>query len=141
VGWAVTVVPVFYPARLHLGDEMTLDEFRVGMVSYRRSADDEAKSLKDPQVTLEKLRALYREFDDVERHKADQVLCEWALSEDEGVRFDALALIDKLKVDAAVPALHELAARLGSSPEPSAPYELEKIHRIVVGLGALANSK
>ena len=114
---------------------MTLDEFRLEMTSYRRSADDDAKSLKDPYVTLEKLRALYGKFDDVERRMADQVLSEWALSEDEGLRFDALALIDDLKIDTAVPVLHKLATRLSSSKAPSAPYDLKKVHRIIAGLG------
>jgi hypothetical protein len=127
---------VCHPARVHIGDQMTLDEFRVEMVSYRRSADNEAKSLKDPYVTLEKLLALYGKFDDVERRMADQVFIEWALSEDEELRFDALALIDELKIDRAIPAHYKLAARLGSSTEPSAPYEVKKIHRIVAGLTA-----
>lgn len=117
---------------------MTLDAFRVGMASYRRAADDDAKSLKDPYVTLERLRALYMKFDDRERQMADQVLGEWALSEDEGLRFDALALIDELKIGAAVPTLNELAARLASRAEPSAPYELKKVRRIVAGLDVSA---
>jgi cysteinyl-tRNA synthetase len=114
---------------------MTLDEFRLEMASYRRAADDDAKSLKDPQIALEKLRALYRKFDDAERQMADQVLSEWASSDSEGLRFDALALIDEMKIDMAIPALHELAARLTSSTEPSAPYELKKVQRIIAGLG------
>ena len=116
---------------------MTLDEFRVEMASYRRSADDDAKSLKDPYVTLEKLRGLYEKFDDGERRMADQVLIEWALSEDEELRFDGLALIDELKIATAVAALYELATRLASSTEVSAPYELKKVHRIIAGLGLL----
>jgi hypothetical protein len=120
---------------------MTLDEFRVEMASYRRSADDGAKSLKDPYVTLEKLRALYEKFDDVERRMADQVLSEWALSEDEGFRFDELALIDELKIETAAPALHRLATRLASSVAVSAPYELKKIHRIIAGLGVSGRAR
>jgi hypothetical protein len=119
---------------------MTLDEFRVEMASYRRSADDGAKS-KDPYVTLEKLHALYQKFDDTERRMADQVLSEWVLSEDEGLRFDALALIDELKIDAAAPALHRLATRLASSVEVSAPYELKKVHRIIAGLGVSGRAR
>lgn len=115
---------------------MTLEEFRVEMASYRQRADDEAKALKDPYVTLEKLRALYLKFDDDERQMANQVLSEWTLSDDESLRFDALALIDDLKIDTAVPALQRLVKYLGSSTEPSAPYELKKVHRILAGLAA-----
>ena len=110
---------------------MTLNEFRLEMASYRRSVDDEAKSLKSPYVALEKLRALYDKFDDAERLMADEVLSEWVLSDDEGVRFDALALIDELKIKMAAPALNELVTRLASSGTPSAPYELKKVLRIL----------
>jgi hypothetical protein len=114
---------------------MTLDEFRVEMASYRRAADDDAETTKDPYITIERLHALYMKFDESKRQMADEVLSEWALSQDEKLRFDALALIDELKLDTALPALHKLAARLASSAEPSAPYELKKVQRIVTGLG------
>ncbi len=45
---------------------------------------------------------------------ADQVLAEWALSEDEKVRFDGLALIDDFPIATAIPALQKLAKRLAS---------------------------
>ena len=113
---------------------MTLEEFRVEMASYRQRANDEANALKDPYIALEKLRALYVKFDDADRRMADEVLSEWALSEDESLRFDALALIDDLKIGTALPALQGLAKRLASSAEPGAPYELKKVHRILAGL-------
>ena len=120
---------------------MTLDEFRLEMASYRRSADDDATWLKDSQIALEKLSGLYRKFDAAERRMADQVLSEWVSSEDEGLRFDALALIDEFKIDTAISALHELAARLVLSTEPSAPYELKKVQKIIPGLGALGSAR
>jgi hypothetical protein len=115
---------------------MTLNDFRLEMASHLRSAHDEAESLKDQYVVLERLRALYGKFDSAERQMADQVLSEWALSEDELFRFDALALIYDLKIEAAVPALHMLATRLASSTVPSAPYELKKVHGILAALVA-----
>jgi hypothetical protein len=114
---------------------MTLDECRIVIASYRRAADDEAKSLKDPNVALEKLRLLYRKFDAGDRRMADEVFSEWALSDDEKIRFDALFLIDELKISIALPALHKLATRLAISAEPGAPYELKKVQRIISGLG------
>jgi hypothetical protein len=110
---------------------MKLDDFRRKMISYRKSADDQAKSLKDPYVALDKLRSLYQGFDPDDRRMADQVLSEWTLSDDEAVRFDALALIDDLKILSAVPSLQALASRLKSSTAPGAPYEIKKIDRIV----------
>jgi hypothetical protein len=115
---------------------MTLNEFRCEMLLYRQSVDDEAKSLKSPYITLDRLRALYGKLDDTERLMANDVLAEWALSEDEGIRFDALALIDELKIETAMPALKGLAARLVSSGVSGAPYELKKVCRIIARLAS-----
>jgi hypothetical protein len=119
---------------------MNLDKFRLEMAAYRQSVDEEAKSLKDSYGALERLCALYRKFDDAERLMADEVLGEWVLSDDEGIRFDAIALIDKLEIRTAIPMLHKLAVRLASgaaSAVPSAPYELKKVHRVIARLDAL----
>lgn len=112
---------------------MKLDEFRRQM-EYRRAVDEEAASMKDSYVSLDRLHALYRKFDSEEQKMADQVLAEWALSDDEKLRFDALALIDDFKVASTVPALRQLANRLASSDAPSAPYELKKVNRIIEDL-------
>lgn len=113
---------------------MNLDDFRQSMASYRASVDVEAKALKDSYLALDKLRALYESFDESERALADDVISEWALSEDEGLRFDGLALIDDLGIVKAVPTLRELIDRLKSSNAPSAPYDLKKVNRIIAGL-------
>lgn len=113
---------------------MNFDDFRSEMASYRQSAEAEAASLKDSYLVLDRLHRLYRKFDTQERVFADRVLAEWALSDDDGVRFDALSLINDLKIKSAVSALQELANRLASSTAPGAPYELNKIRRIVENL-------
>lgn len=110
---------------------MNLDEFRQSMASYRASVDAEAQRLKDSYLVLDKLRALYESFDAAERTLADEVISEWALSEDEGLRFDALALIDDLGIVKALPTLKKLIDRLKSSSTPSAPYDLKKVKRII----------
>jgi hypothetical protein len=120
---------------------MTLDESRLEMASYRRSADDDATLLKNPYIALERLCVLYGRFDDTERQMADQVIGEWALSADQELRFDALALIDDLKIGSTIPALQKLAARLASSAAPSAPYELKNVHRIIAGLSGSAKAE
>ncbi len=68
---------------------------------------------------------------------ADQVLCEWALSDDEVIRFDALGLISDLKMHAAVPALRRLGDRLRKVRSPSAPFELQKVQRIIGEIDSL----
>jgi len=113
---------------------MNFDEFRRQMESYRKAVDDEAASLKDSYLALDRLHAVYRKFDLEERAMANKVLVEWALSEDENLRFDALALIDDLKIKDAKTALLQLASRLATSQTSSAPYELRKVKRIIADL-------
>jgi hypothetical protein len=77
---------------------------------------------------------LFQEFDFEEHAVADRVLGEWALSDDENVRFDALVLIDDFHVVTATSALETLASRLAVTIAPSAPYELETVNRILKDL-------
>lgn len=114
---------------------MTYEEFRESMESYRRSADVDAAAQKDPQLALDQLHALYGKFDESERAMAGRVLAEWSLSTDEGKRFDALAIIDEFSVSDVAPALRELAGRLNGSAERGAPYELQKVNRLLNRLG------
>ncbi len=114
---------------------MKLHEFRQEMESYRRTVDEEARTLRDSYLALDRLHDLYRGFDPAERAMADQVLAEWALADDQGLRFDALALIDDFKVRGAAAALKTLAGRLATSSVPGAPYELQKVDRILKDLG------
>lgn len=97
---------------------MTQEEFREEMDAYWRSMREEAKSFKDPFVVVEKLHALYQKFSTDERSMADQVIAEWVLENDEIRRWDALALIDNLKIVHAVPALRALEKRLAQSTGP-----------------------
>jgi hypothetical protein len=110
---------------------MNIDEIRKEMWAYRQSADRDANALKESNLAWEWLRDLYRKFDAEERKLADQVLAEWALSDDENVRYDALVLIGDFKIVSALPALRDLAARLRLSKTPGAPYELRKVDSVV----------
>ena len=118
-----------------MGEKMKFDQFRQEMISYRQTADSEAKSLKDPYIALDRMHSLYTKFDKHEREMANKILAEWTLSEDEGLRFDALALIDDFRIAAAIPVLCSLAARLAKDTAPSAPYEFKKVNRIIESLG------
>lgn len=113
---------------------MNIDEFRQQMFSYWQAAEEEAKSMKDSYVVLDRLYALYKKFDAEERTMANQVLAEWTLSDSEKLRFDALALIDDFHVVPAIPTLRELAIRLESAKTPESPYELKKVKRIIKDL-------
>lgn len=115
---------------------MTLDEFRKKMWAYREAVDKDANALKESNLAWQWLRDLYRKFDAEEQKLADQVLKEWVLSDDENLRYDALILIGDFRITSAVSALQELATRLKHSKAPSAPYELQKINRIITDLRA-----
>lgn len=110
---------------------MTLDEFRKEMWAYREAADKEANALKESNLAWHWLHDLYRKFDTEERKLADQVLREWALSDDENVRYDALVLIGDFGIRSAMSALRELATRLTRSQTPGAPHELRKVDLIL----------
>lgn len=110
---------------------MKLAAFRHQMLSYRRAAGREAKARRDSHLALDRLHSIYRKLDAKEQTMANQVLAEWALSEDENVRFDAMALIDDFMIAKAIPALQELASRIALSNTPGEPYELIKINRII----------
>jgi len=101
---------------------------------FRERVDRESRSLKDPYHALECLQEFYSGLDADDRLRADAVLMDWTRSDDEGLRFDALVLIDGFKIVAAIGALESLAARLESASTPGAPYELLKVQRILQGL-------
>ena len=125
-------VLVSHSTAIYIGDQaMTLDEFRKEMEAFRGSVDEEARSLRAPYVVSEEFSKLYQSFGDSERAMADQVLAEWVLSEEEGVRYDALALISEFKITTTVQVLRKLASRLALSCTPGAPFELEWVNRII----------
>ena len=110
---------------------MTLDEFRHEMEAYRKSVNEEASEFKYPYLAVERLLALYQKFDAEERRMADQVLAEWVVSEDTGMRYHAKALVHEFEIVTAIPALQQLAERLASSRAVGAPGELEVVNRII----------
>jgi hypothetical protein len=119
---------------------MNLDEFRREMATYRQAVDREAQALKDPYHALDLLRTLYEKFDTEERAMADQVIAEWALSEDENTRFDARVLIGEFKIRSALLALEKLVMRLAASKAVGAPNELELVNRLIADLTRAKNS-
>jgi hypothetical protein len=110
---------------------MSLDELRQQMEEYRLDAEREGRAFKDPYITLDRLHELYRRLDSAERDMANIVIAEWALSDVERVRFEALTLVDEFHIVGATNALETLAARLASEKSPGAPFELKKVTQIL----------
>jgi hypothetical protein len=78
-------------------------------------------------VMIERYRLLSKE----ERAVVDQLLCDQLASEDETVRFDAVALIREFSITVALPDLRALADRLEAQHSPGAPYEWAKVNRLI----------
>ena len=73
----------------------------------------------------------YKKLDEEERKVADEIVAEWAVSEDDRSRYDANLLIQEFHITSALPALRELEKRLIGVPGPVAADELEDIRRLI----------
>jgi hypothetical protein len=114
-----------------------LDEIRDLLEAARRAAESEGRALKNAMLPLERLREAYSRFTPEAQSIGGLILAEWLESEDENRRFDALVLIDEFRVAAAASVLQRLADKLRDSGAPGAPFEREKIGRILDRLGGL----
>lgn len=115
---------------------MTQAEVRRQLESVRSSSEIEGRLQRDAQLPLERLRIAFGAIPDDDRPEADSVVVEWLESNDENHRYDAIALIDEFRIVAALPALNRLRRRLLTSRSPGAPFEVEKIDRVLRGLTA-----
>ena len=78
----------------------------------------------------------YRALEPGERTIVDQTVIEWLAARDEGVRWDALAIIGEFGLIAALPQLEELRLRLASATGPGAPFERDRVDRLIRRLRA-----
>ena len=110
---------------------MTLDEFQPLMEAFWDRLDQEADQSKDSQLALNQLQSTYASLDLGEQELAQQVLSAWVESGDSHRRFAALAMIDRLGLRSALPALRRLGEVYEHSEGPSAPYDWAKVNRII----------
>ena len=113
---------------------MTIERMRYQLETLRSSSESEGRLLKDAQLTLDRLRTAYEAMSDEDRPSAEAVIVEWLASDDENRRFDAIALTDEFRIASAAASLRSLRARLLSRDSPAAPFEIEKIDRVLGGL-------
>jgi hypothetical protein len=96
----------------------------------RDRLDREARRVKSSPDAAIKLSLAYDALDATARECVDQTICEWLLSDDETLRFDALWLVNEHGIARAEPVLEQLADRLRTETAPGAPFELSKVVRI-----------
>lgn len=100
-----------------------------------RDTAAEARRLVDsgrqPYAPIEQLSVLYRQNGDDERRVANGLIALDLDSEDSRVRYDAKWPIREFGIASAVPALRRLATRLESSTDVGAPFEFDKVERLI----------
>ncbi len=75
-----------------------------------------------------------------QRVELEPLLREWLRSDDESDRFDAIAIVRDNDVTSMIPDLRELQDRLEDSTEVGAPYEWEKVNRVLGHLVSVATA-
>ena len=110
---------------------MTLVKIRDDMTTCRQEAEYRARDSNNTYVVIERLRKKYIQLDSTERKFADIVISEWILSEDAGVRFDAIDLSHHFNIRRSVPALRRLASILEHSTSIHDIYERKKVVRMI----------
>ena len=121
-----------YPIPREIPQDRTVSEDIMALWSNEREQiDREARAQRDSQVALFELFDLYDQLAVGEQEQVDQLLAEWAMAEDEALRFDALALISEKRIVTALPSPEVLLVRLRTSASLGAPYEAEKVQAII----------
>jgi len=106
-------------------------EFRDSWLQRQEEDIARAQAAKQSQDALTSIAARYRCLSPEERRVVDDVLVEQLGSDNEIVRFVALALIEDFRITSALPSLRRLAESLETQHRPGAPYEWAKVNRII----------
>jgi hypothetical protein len=103
-------------------------------------AQEAGEANKNPMLVTLEMERFYDRLEPDARREADEVLIDWALGGDSAKRFDALDVIERFAVVAAVPAMRELASRYATASGPSAPFDREQVDRILAVLAEAGGS-
>jgi hypothetical protein len=108
-------------------DESVADDW----IQFRERASKQAEDEKQSHATLFSLFERYRDLSEPQRDIIDALLARDLGSNDEALRFDALAVIREFRITRTVPQLRTLAERLEHTNSPGAPYEWAKVNRLI----------
>lgn len=110
---------------------MSDTDLREQLNQFWLDTDRAAQQRKDSQSAILALQDLYTSLSEHEKLVADQVIVEWAVSDDTRKRYDGLALINRFGIRSALPALRQLADRFEKADGPSSPYDWAKVNRLI----------
>ena len=100
-----------------------MSDIRTQWNNLRSALEEEAARSKQSEDVIAGLARAYVELGAIERNVVDDILAEWLLSEDITYRFDARALVRRLKVHGALPALRSLSQRLSLDSSARSRHE------------------
>ena len=115
---------------------MTTGRFEDRMQELWEALVAEAARLNDSTFVPFSLIEWYRALKPEERRAADVQLADWILDQDEGKRFDALAVVREFKIASARPQIQHLMRRLQDAEGPGVPFLQDKLLRILTEFGA-----
>ncbi len=87
--------------------------------------------MKASQEALSWMSREYRRLSDEQRPAVDAEITAWLVSDDAGLRFDALVLIHEHRIVSALPGLRLVATRLEQEGGPGSSSELVKVQRAI----------
>jgi hypothetical protein len=94
-------------------------------------ADREEQDSKLSGATIEAVLRWYRRLAQDQREEADLVICEWLRAREPRRQFDALALVDRIGIQKALPILRELQSESERRSDPAAPYDWARFNRVI----------
>lgn len=117
-----------------------MDDVRASWTAEWELINKRTVEAKDASSAPLILASNYRRLSKGDRTLVDAVLAEALGSDEEWRRYDASALISQFRIVSALPFLERLADRLTVGTTPGAPYELNKVRRVIAKLLAPADS-
>ena len=112
------------------------EEFKTGLLRLWQAMDHDAAVARSPQGATEEFADFYAKLSVEDRAQADEAIAEWLLSENKRQRFDALAMVRRFKIAAALPNLKRLLFKLASGDSAESRYDFGYVTSLIRMLDA-----
>jgi hypothetical protein len=107
------------------------ERFKAGLLGLWEAIDHDAAITKSPREATEEFAEFYAKLNAEERAQADEAIAVWVLSENKRQRFDALAMVRRFKIAAALPNLKRLLFNLASSGTAESRYDFGYVSSLI----------